>query len=98
MVFWMLAERASQHVNSLREIAFLDDDLRPEGAIQRLLLDERAGAFDQVDECADDLRCQRQRLSVSFATQHAPAGVEFESLELIDDVRFNVVHGPARTV
>ena len=87
VVVGMLAEHASEHVDRLREVAFVDDDVGPEGAVQGLLFDERAGAFDQVDECAEDFRCQRDRPSIDSATQHAAPGVELESFELVNDVR-----------
>src|SRR5262245_52905796 len=93
----MLTQRPPQHVNRLREVSFLDDDIGPNGGKERIFLNKLSGPLDEIQQRAEGLRRQRECLAVASTAQHTPSGVELESLEFINDVRRNVVHGPART-
>ena len=58
------SEHPTQCVNGLREVAFLDDDVRPQLGHQGLLVEELPGALDEIQQGVEYLSSDLQRLAI----------------------------------
>jgi hypothetical protein len=78
MVVGLLAERPSQHMDRLGQVALFDDHVRPDDIQEDCFLDHLTRVLDQIEQDADRLRCQIHRLPVP-GSQNSTPGIEFET-------------------
>ena len=92
MLARLLAEQATQLRHDLVEVVLLDDDVRPERLEQLLFGQELARSLDEVQQCVEEPRRQRNRLAVG-AVQDAALGVQAEPLEPVHRLPSVLCHG-----
>ena len=69
MLIACLAEHLAQRRHRLVEVVLLDDDVRPNCVEQRLLLEQLATVLDEIEQCVEHPRLQRNRLAVRSEQQ-----------------------------
>jgi hypothetical protein len=96
MVVGPLAEHPAQRVNRLREIAFFDDDLRPERFHEGALVEELSGVLDEIQQRVEYFSSHLQRLAIDARGQHTALRIQAELAELINTMCLHCGHAESK--